>query len=53
MLDVNDFITERGGNPEQIRESQRRRFANVEIVDEIIALWDDHRRSRLFRFNPV
>jgi seryl-tRNA synthetase len=46
MLDVLDFITERGGNPEKIRESQRRRFANVEIVDEIIALFDDHRSSK-------
>jgi seryl-tRNA synthetase len=45
MLDVTDFITERGGNPEQIRESQRRRFANVEIVDEVISLFDEHRRS--------
>jgi seryl-tRNA synthetase len=45
MLDVNDFISERGGDPEKIRESQRRRHANVEIVDEIIALFDDHRRS--------
>lgn len=45
MLDVNDFITERGGNPERIRESQRKRYANVEIVDEVIADWDDHRRS--------
>jgi seryl-tRNA synthetase len=26
-----------GGNPESIRESQRRRYASVEIVDEIIA----------------
>lgn len=48
MLDVNDFIAERGGNPEKIRESQRRRFANVEIVDEVIALFEDHRRSKLF-----
>lgn len=47
MLDVNDFITERGGNPEKIRESQRRRFANVEIVDEVIAEWEDHRTSEL------
>lgn len=45
MLDVNDFIAERGGNPETIRESQRRRFASVEIVDEIIALFEDHRKS--------
>jgi seryl-tRNA synthetase len=45
MLDVNDFITERGGNPERIRESQRKRYANVEIVDEVIADWEDHRKS--------
>ncbi|RKP04990.1 cytosolic putative serine-tRNA ligase [Thamnocephalis sphaerospora] len=46
MLDVQDFITERGGNPEKIRESQRRRYANVEIVDEIIALFEDHRKTQ-------
>ncbi len=45
MLDVIDFIKERGGDPEKIRESQRRRNAPVEVVDEIIALWDDHRKS--------
>ncbi|KAJ0117649.1 seryl-trna synthetase [Diaporthe amygdali] len=45
MLDVNDFIAERGGNPEKIKESQRRRGAPVEIVDEIIAVWDDHRKT--------
>ena len=45
MLDVIDFITERGGNPEKIRESQRKRGANVEIVDEVIADWQDHRKS--------
>lgn len=45
MLDVEDFITERGGNPEKVRESQRRRGAPVELVDEVIALWDDHRRG--------
>lgn len=47
MLDVTDFITERGGNPDKIRESQRRRHASVEIVDEIIALFEDHRGSKL------
>lgn len=50
MLDINDFIAERGGDPEKIRESQRRRYANVEIVDEIIALFEDHRKST---FGPV
>ncbi|XBW35434.1 hypothetical protein QEN19_001000 [Hanseniaspora menglaensis] len=36
MLDINLFLEEKGGNPELIRESQRARFAPVEIVDEII-----------------
>jgi seryl-tRNA synthetase len=49
MLDVNDFITERGGNPEKIRESQRRRYASVEVVDEVIALFEDHRKSKFLR----
>ncbi|XP_059438843.1 serine--tRNA ligase [Corylus avellana] len=38
MLDINLFRVEKGGNPDLIRESQRRRFANVEIVDEVIKL---------------
>ncbi|CAI8506172.1 unnamed protein product [Hanseniaspora opuntiae] len=37
MLDINLFLEEKGGNPELIRESQRARFASVEIVDEIIS----------------
>lgn len=41
----NDFIKERGGDPEKIRDSQRKRNANVEIVDEIIAGFEDHRQS--------
>lgn len=38
MLDINLFRVERGGNPELIKESQRKRGASVELVDEIIAL---------------
>jgi len=45
MLDVLDFIAERGGNPEKIKESQRKRYAPVEVVDEIIALWQEHRTT--------
>lgn len=44
-LDVIDFIKEKGGDPERIRESQRRRNASVEAVDEVIALYEDHRAS--------
>lgn len=36
-LDINSFRVSSGGDPEIIRESQRRRFAPVELVDEIIA----------------
>ena len=45
-LDIIDFIKEKGGDPERIRESQRRRAASVELVDEIIALYEDHRAAQ-------
>lgn len=45
MLDVVDFIKDRGGDPNLIRESQRRRHAPEEAVDEVIALFDDHRKG--------
>ena len=38
------FIAEKGGDPEIIRESQRRRFGDVSLVDKILALdaeWRD------------
>ncbi|XP_010546677.1 PREDICTED: serine--tRNA ligase, cytoplasmic-like isoform X2 [Tarenaya hassleriana] len=47
MLDINLFREEKGNNPEIIRESQRRRYASVEIVDEIIRL-DKEWRQRQF-----
>ncbi|KAM7221752.1 serine--tRNA ligase, cytoplasmic [Rhypophila decipiens] len=45
MLDINDFITERGGNPDLIRKSQEKRYAPVEAVDEVIVLFEDHKRT--------
>ncbi|KAJ4834391.1 hypothetical protein Tsubulata_007333 [Turnera subulata] len=39
MLDINLFREEKGNNiPDIIRESQRRRFASVEVVDDITQL---------------
>jgi len=38
MLDINLFRADKGGNPDLIRESQRKRGGSVEVVDEIIAL---------------
>jgi len=37
-MDINLFRAAKGGNPDQVRESQRRRYAPVELVDEIIKL---------------
>jgi len=50
MIDVQDFIKERGGDPEKIRESQRKRHAPVEVVDEVIEMFEDHRKSVLLPF---
>lgn len=36
MLDINAFLVEKGGNPDQIKESQKKRGDSVELVDEII-----------------
>ncbi|CAM9863414.1 unnamed protein product, partial [Discosporangium mesarthrocarpum] len=47
-LDINLFRTDRGGDPEIIRESQRRRFEPVEIVDEVVnkdVAWRECRSS--------
>lgn len=45
MLDVSDFISERGGDLRKVRESQRRRNAPESAVDDVIALYEDHRKS--------
>jgi len=47
MLDLADFITERGGDPKKIKESQRKRFAPEEDVDTVIALYEEARRGML------
>eukprot|EP01089_Gocevia_fonbrunei_P004984 TRINITY_DN150_c0_g1_i2.p1 TRINITY_DN150_c0_g1~~TRINITY_DN150_c0_g1_i2.p1 ORF type:complete len:473 (-),score=143.94 TRINITY_DN150_c0_g1_i2:57-1475(-) len=47
VLDIKLFRKDQGGNPELIRESQRRRHKPVEVVDEIIAL-DERWRQEQF-----
>uniref|UniRef100_A0A7N0VCI3 serine--tRNA ligase n=1 Tax=Kalanchoe fedtschenkoi TaxID=63787 RepID=A0A7N0VCI3_KALFE len=46
MLDINLFREDKGGNPDVIRESQRRRYADVTMVDEVIKLDDEWRRAQ-------
>ncbi|KAI5966064.1 SES1 [Candida margitis] len=41
MLDINAFIVEKGGDPEKIKISQKKRGASVELVDEIISDYKD------------
>ncbi|CAN8076818.1 unnamed protein product [Agarophyton chilense] len=44
MLDINLFREDRGGNPDLVRESQRRRFKKESLVDDVIK-WDKEWRS--------
>ncbi len=46
MLDLNDFVKERDGDPAKIKESQRRRHDPEETVDEIIAMFEDHKNAQ-------
>lgn len=46
MLDVFDFIAEKGGDPKKIKESQRRRYAPEEDVDEVVRLYEDARATK-------
>ena len=47
MLDISDFVAERGGNPDSIRENQKRRFAPIDVVDNIIRCYEDHRQGNI------
>lgn len=39
MIDLQQLQVEKGGNPEVVRESQRKRFASIELVDEVLSLY--------------
>lgn len=36
VLDLDLFRTDKGGNPDKIREIQKKRYKNVSLVDEIV-----------------
>ncbi|KAL6017354.1 Cytosolic seryl-tRNA synthetase [Candidozyma auris] len=46
MLDINAFLVEKGGDPEKIKASQKKRGASVELVDEIVADYKNWTRIR-------
>lgn len=33
---LNKVLLEKGGDPERVRESQRRRYADVSLVDKVV-----------------
>jgi len=40
-LDVLSFLADKGGDPAAIKESQRKRGLSEEIVDEVVALYNE------------
>lgn len=49
-LDILQFIDNKGGNAEEIRESQRKRGEAVELVDEVIQMYTDWVKSMFVCF---
>ena len=47
MLDILLFRTDQGGDPDLVRESQRRRYADVALVDKVIEFDTQWRQSKL------
>lgn len=45
MLDINDFVADRGGDLNKIRESQRRRYAPESVIEEVLELFEAARRG--------
>jgi seryl-tRNA synthetase len=46
VLDINCFREKEGGNPEKMRELQRKRFKDPEVVDKIIAADEEWKKNQ-------
>lgn len=46
MLDLDLFRTDKGGDPEVIRETQRKRFKDVTLVDKLVAADTEWRKCK-------
>merc|ERR1712025_1429337 len=46
VLDIDEFRVEKGGNPDKIRENQRKRFCDEGMVDKIIECDNKWREAR-------
>ena len=45
-IDINKFRVEKGGDPEEVRKSEIQRCRDGKIVDEIIKLDEEWRKTR-------
>lgn len=46
MLDLDLFRTDKGGDPEIVRETQRKRFKDVTLVDKLVAADTEWRKCK-------
>lgn len=49
VLDLDLFRTDKGGDPEAIRETQRKRFKDVTLVDKLVAADTEWRKCESHR----
>jgi seryl-tRNA synthetase len=52
VLDINLLREEKGGNPELVRQSQKKRYADVGLVDQVIAV-DVEWRQQQFKVDNL
>ena len=46
MLDLLDFQADKGGDLKKLKENQRRRYASEALIDDIVATFEDHKKSQ-------
>jgi len=46
VLDIDHFRAEKGGNPEKVRENQRKRFKDTTMVDKVLESDEKWRKAR-------
>lgn len=46
VLDLDLFRTDKGGDPEVVRETQRKRFKDVTLIDKLVASDSEWRKCK-------
>ena len=46
MLDLLDFQVDKGGDLKKLKESQRRRYAPEAVIDDIVHMFEDHKKTK-------